>query len=297
MEGSPPIQTLTPDVDNDGCSSVPPGCDAGPGLGSDPTTKRGPSPLTNKMVVGDKMMIQRSARHNTAGFNVKVTSSDPTKTTFCESGDPTAPGPAFTPNTTSTGMDRTGPEQRRAGTACLPVYHKTRQGRKIQDWNFRGEKPIWFLGDSNLNRFPAYQNQDIQIDSYPGASFYHFQHILDKTPIHPSVKVVVLSVGINNRDQDPHKTSIKQLRILYRRAESVFPNANIYLPLLNYSPLLPREQQQNLNTINHFISSRLPFLGPLPGGRFHTTSDNIHWTQETAREVLESWCRELQINL
>lgn len=297
MGGSPPIQTLTLDVDNDGCSSLPPGCDAKPGAGLDPRIKRGANSLTNKLVMVDKMMIKRSERHNTADSNNRVTSSDPIKTTFCELNNPTAPGSALAPNITSNDTSRTVLEQRRAETVSRPLYHKARQGRKIQDWNFRGEKPIWFLGDSNLSRLPAYQNQDIQIDSYPGASFYHFQHILDKTPIHSSVKVVVLSVGINNRNQDPHKTSIKQLRTLYRTAESVFPNANIYLPFLNYSPLLPQEQQQNLNTINNFISSRLPFLGPLPGGHFHTTSDNIHWTRETAREMFESWCRELQINL
>lgn len=96
------------------------------------------------------------------------------------------------------------------------------------DWAFCGNWPIWFLGDSNLNGIPAYNNDNIQIDSYPGASFYHFLQVLEKTPIHPNTKLVVLSLGINNRDQDAEKTSIKQLRMLYKKAKSVFPNAHVF---------------------------------------------------------------------
>lgn len=81
-----------------------------------------------------------------------------------------------------------------------PVQHRARKGRKILDWQFQGQKPIWFLGDSNLFHNPPYTNEIIQIDSYPGAAFYHFQQILDETPEQPFVKIVVLSVGTNNRD-------------------------------------------------------------------------------------------------
>lgn len=51
------------------------------------------------------------------------------------------------------------------------------------------ESQIWFLGDSNLNRIPQHYNKNIQIDSYPGGSFYHFQQVLEKTPTHPQTKL------------------------------------------------------------------------------------------------------------
>lgn len=179
----------------------------------------------------------------------------------------------------------------------LPIQHRVRGGRKAQEWHFRGRKPVWILGDSNVFRFPAHANPDLQIDSYPGATFYHFQKVLEKTPEHPHVKIVVLSVGINNKDQDPQKTSTKQLRIVYRRAQSVFPNARILIPLINFSLQLTREQQHNLNMINNFIASHFPYLALIAMKDFHTGSDTVHWTKETAQRILLSWCGELQVNL
>lgn len=94
--------------------------------------------------------------------------------------------------------------------------------------------------------------------------------VLNRTPVHPHVKVLVLSAGVNNKDQDPHKTSIKQLRHIYNRARCVFPNASIYIPVLNFSTSLSQEQQTNLSVLNNFIHSRFPFLEPLPNAHFHT---------------------------
>lgn len=178
-----------------------------------------------------------------------------------------------------------------------PIQHRVRDSRKVQDWHFKCRKTIWFLGDSNLFRLPAFTNPDVQIDSYPGANFYHFQHVLDKTLEHPHVKIVVLSIGINNKSQDPHKTSIKQLRMIYRRALSVFPNASVFLPLINFSTSLMQQQQSNLTVINNFISNHFPYLNSLPPESFKTTKDNIHWTTETAESMMQSWCKDLKINL
>lgn len=163
------------------------------------------------------------------------------------------------------------------------------------DWAFCGTQPIWLLGDSNLNHIPVYNNDNIQIDSYPGASFYHFLQILEKTPVHPNTKLVVLSIGINNRDQDVDKTSIKQLRMLYKKAQSVFPNADVFFPLNNFSPLLPKEQQQNLTSINNFAAKRFQILNPLPD-QFNTVGDNIHWTPETPQNILANWWKHVQLD-
>lgn len=297
IEDGPLIQTLTQNTVNNHSPPASLGRDVVPRW--EPGRKPTQSSSSDKQnqVVGEQMMIEGPTRHNNAGLSEKQTSSDPTKTTPEELNDPTTSNSTHVPNNPGLAIDRTQSTEQQPGTAFLPTHHKARKGRKILDWSFRGRKPIWFLGDSNLNRIPPHYNKNIQIDSYPGASFYHFQQVLGKTPTHPQTKLVVLSVGINNRDQDPEKTSIKQLRILYRKAQSVFPNACVYFPLINYSPLLPQEQQDNLITINTFIFSHFPSLRPLPGDRFNTTLDNIHWTQETAQELFGSWCNELHLNL
>ncbi|XP_064871302.1 uncharacterized protein LOC135568447, partial [Oncorhynchus nerka] len=92
-----------------------------------------------------------------------------------------------------------------------PFYHKARPNYKVADWNIEGHTPTLIIGDSNLNRVPPFNNPNIQVDSYPGATFYHFIKVLEKTPIHTDTATVVISVGLNNKDHDPFQTSLKQL--------------------------------------------------------------------------------------
>lgn len=252
---------------------------------------RGPQPaprptqryLPQPQGVEETQVMSGWPKVNTTGdLEVRVTEqstqSEPSTITFNR-------GPGAGAGTAGTG----------AGPIYLPTYHKARMARKLQDWSFRGLKPVLFLGDSNLNRIPAHKNQHIQIDSYPGANIYHFLKICEKTPVHTDTKILVLSVGLNNRDQDPHKTSIKQLRALHKRAKSTFPNADIYFPVINFSLSLPEEQQANLREINDHIRHNLPHLTTLFHDRFHTRPDQIHWTPETAEAMFAHWCAQLNL--
>ncbi|XP_078030781.1 uncharacterized protein LOC144466866 [Epinephelus lanceolatus] len=177
-----------------------------------------------------------------------------------------------------------------------PAYHLARPYRKLVDWSFRPRKPVVILGDSNINRIPAHNNPDIQLDSYPGANFYHFLKICEKTPPSPSTKILVLSVGLNNKDQDPKQTSIKQLKALSRLARTVFPNADIYFPIMNFSANLTPTQQHNLKLINNTIATHLPFLTEIPHDTFTTEADNIHWTPATAGTIFSYWCKQLSLS-
>ncbi|TWW61316.1 hypothetical protein D4764_05G0014060 [Takifugu flavidus] len=149
-------------------------------------------------------------------------------------------------------------------TTYGPNHHIARPNRKVQDWSFKGRRPILILGDSNIKRIPGHTNPNIQLDSYPGANTYHFLKICEKTLPNPNTKIVIFSIGINNRDQDPRKTTIKQLKLLVRTAKSTFPNADIYFPILNYSTQLTQEQQNNLEFINNTMASYCPTLPAIP---------------------------------
>lgn len=180
-------------------------------------------------------------------------------------------------------------------TLQKPSYHKARPKGKVADWNFKGYKPILVLGDSNVNRIPPFHNPNIQVDSYPGATFYHFTRVLEKTEIHVDTSVVVLSVGINNMDNDPYKTSIKQIASMHKEARLTFPNAIIYIPIINHSHLLSPDQKRNLKVINGYITTHGPFLLEIPHDEFHTTSDRIHWTTTTADLIFKNWCEQLNL--
>lgn len=177
----------------------------------------------------------------------------------------------------------------------VPKYHRAGKGKKLQEWRIQATRPILILGDSNLNRIPPFRNKNIQVDSYPGANFYHFVKIFGRTPACEEVKLVLLSLGINNKDLDPYNISIKHLRGMLREAQSVFPNAEIYVAKIQFADALTALQKENLTVINNFIESHLNYLPCIPPEQFRTVSDNIHWSEETAREIFKSWCENLRL--
>lgn len=177
-----------------------------------------------------------------------------------------------------------------------PFYHKARPNYKVADWNIEGHTPTLIIGDSNLNRIPPFNNPNIQVDSYPGATFYHFIKVLEKTPIHTDTATVVISVGLNNKDHDPFQTSLKQLSGMHKEAKKTFPNATIYIPVISHSPLLTPQQKRNLKLINAYITTNFPTLLEIPQDTFHTTTDLIHWTSTTADLIFQHWCRQLHLH-
>ena len=225
-----------------------------------------PSPFhPTKEPVGDSPKLGASTR----------TSLQPTHTSQLRSQDPSTP--------------------QHTQALVTPTYHIARPARKVADWNIKGIKSHLFIGDSNLNRIPPFQNPRAQVDSYPGATFHHFQKVLEKTQVHPHTEVVVLSVGLNNKDLDPYQTSLKQLGNMYREAKSTFPNATIYVPIISHSPLLTPQHKQNIKIINSYISKHLPTLYEIPHDAFYTNRDNIHWTPETAAAIFAHWCSQLNL--
>jgi hypothetical protein len=92
----------------------------------------------------------------------------------------------------------------------------------VADLCFKGNKPILVLGDSNVNRIPPFHNPNIQVDSHPGATFDHFTKVLEKTEVRLDTSIVVLSVGINMLDNDPYKTSIKQIASMHKEARVTY---------------------------------------------------------------------------
>lgn len=177
-----------------------------------------------------------------------------------------------------------------------PTYHRALVSRKLQDWRIKVNKPIVFLGDSNLSRIPPFNNDQIQVESYPGANFYHFFNLLETALVCDNTGLVVLSIGLNNKDQDPQKTSIKQLRRVVNGAKIAFPNADIFVAHVHFSKSLSKTQQYNLTMINNFISTHYNYLPCISQQHFHTTADGIHWTKETAGKIFGSWCESLRLS-
>lgn len=197
-------------------------------------------------------------------------------------------GPPEDPNGTSEGdsrMENTSTPQ--------PYFYKVKRhittDRKMVDWGLNVSKKWLIIGDSNLSRIPMYAIPDLQMESYPGANFRHAQSILSKASGLVTVEKVVLSFGLNCRGQKAKETSVKQLQAAVREAKRQFPFAEIWIPLINFSSSLPREEQLSLQTLNHHISKNMPFLPLLPTSDFQTERDGVHWTRDTARAMFHHW--------
>ncbi|KAL3967168.1 hypothetical protein ACER0C_030790 [Sarotherodon galilaeus] len=167
--------------------------------------------------------------------------------------------------------------------------------RKMVDWGLSVSCKWLIIGDSNLSRIPPHSIPDLQIESYPGANFRHIQAIIAKATKHVTVEKVVLSAGINSKQQKARETAIKQLQAAVRAAKLQFPYAEIWVPVINFSPGLPREERGVLDIINTHIYKNMPFLPPLPYRKFATEGDLVHWTRETGRAMLEHWSNILNL--
>ena len=158
---------------------------------------------------------------------------------------------------------------------------------KIKNWNLLVHRPILILGDSNLGRIPKCFDNRIQVDSYPGAKLGHALHILEKATHSNQVQKVILSFGLNDKKTDTEQARA-QLEAIYKVGTEKFPNAQIVIPLINFSNVLPTRERKTLIEINLAIS-RLPHLPKLPTAKFQTVTDNVHWCPATAKSILTHW--------
>lgn len=130
--------------------------------------------------------------------------------------------------------------------------------RKMIDWDLIVRKKWLILGDSNLARIPGYDVPDLQIESYPGATFRHAQALMAKSSCHVLVEKLVLSFGLNCKAQKAKETAIRQLQGAVRAAKKKFPSAEIWIPLINFSIFLPQGEHATLHTLNAHIQRNMP---------------------------------------
>ena len=191
------------------------------------------------------------------------------------------PGPETYPNNTPGPGPELRPEPRLE--TCRFRSH-THDGDKYKNWNLTPIRPIIVAGDSNISRLPRIPDDRIQVDCYPGANLSHANNILrNKTPVSHTVVKVLLSFGLNNRTQGNASLLKKDLDGMLEAAKIAFPQAEIFVPLINMSENLPRQFRAKINTLNYLIKDTGHHIPRLERESFSTGSDNIHWTPRTAQ--------------
>ena len=176
----------------------------------------------------------------------------------------------------------------------LHVRHEVVGGDKYKSWSLAPGREILIVGDSNLGRIPEVNNGAVEVHSYPGATLSQaFSLIKYKTPAADGVRHVILSFGLNDRGQSNVQALRKCVDRLKEAAAATFPNAVLHIPLVNYDSRLPEQQVRNLRALNDVIFRAQCCVPLLPGSRFQVEQDLIHWTEDTARVMLQHWMRHL----
>lgn len=161
--------------------------------------------------------------------------------------------------------------------------------RKLQEWNLHIRQQNIILGDSNVHKLFSFAPDDVQIDSFPGARWNHAEFLLHTATTETEVTKMILSFGINNRSQRDRRATLQDVRRAVEAANVSFPDSQIYIPVINFSKDLPEQDKATLQLINDYITSLNQHIPPLPESQFFTESDNIHWTLDTARSMLQHW--------
>lgn len=171
---------------------------------------------------------------------------------------------------------------------CTPTKHPSTR-RKHRDWHLHAKETVLIIGDSNMSRVPPYAADGVQIDSFPGAKWCHAETLLEKATSETSVTNLILSFGLNNRSQRDKTVAVTELKRALRAARVKFPDADIRIPVINFSSALPQPEKDTLLHLNDFISGLKEHIPALPDEVFIAGRDDIHWTDETAERMLQHW--------
>ena len=163
------------------------------------------------------------------------------------------------------------------------------------------------IGDSQLRNTttPTY-NPNTEILSVPGAQFRHISDILHNAQPASHIETVIIAVGINNRNQNPHRTAMKPFTEMIHRAGRVFPLAKLYFAEIEYHPGVPvggyvnryssQDPRNHIPDINEAIRTwimRAPrqHLHYIPGPATPPTykQDNLHFTDQSANRMVAHW--------
>ena len=243
-----------------------------------PKEQRAPRSCPKKDGEEDIVLLEEGEESDIAGFETQRISLSPDKITSLR-----------TATQARLSVELSTPP----GTQCIsqgdvPNRH-INTSRKMMDWKLNVRKKWLIIGDSNLSRIPPFKNPDLQIESYPGATFRHMEAVINKNTPSTDVEHVILSLGINGRTQNAKDTAIKQMQAALRAAKDKFPMAQIWVPEVNFSGRLPTKEQTQLTILNNHISTNLKHIPALSRSEFHTEGDHVHWTADTAKSMLNHW--------
>ena len=190
-----------------------------------------------------------------------------------------------------------GPTQARGQTSLK--YRAPNTDHKDRDWylpNIPDNIRTLVIGTSNIDKISKEGNSDTARFSFPGAKFKHFNELFRKAKqkgTYGKVDKVVFSCGINDRANKVSYTTFPAFKRACNHARDLFPNAQVFFVLPNWSDLLCSAEQDNLTTLKKMVAQKssgvVHLIPALPASQFLVGHDNIHWQPGTANKLLDHW--------
>ena len=177
-------------------------------------------------------------------------------------------------------------------------------GDKKLDWKLPElSKPTLVLGDSNLagiTKTRVSQIKDLEVVSYRGGQFLNLSKMLKKSSPQRHVTKLILSVGINERKNNNSCREPYNCNAFLKEVRRVFPEAKIFLASPQWQPeLLTSQEDENLSYLEGTLrrANDITLLPFLERSKFkispRDTMFGIHWTTETANQMLDCWIQAL----
>lgn len=152
------------------------------------------------------------------------------------------------------------------------------------------------VGTSNIGRITKSVDSTTALWSFPGAKFDNFVVLFERARqegVYEHVKNVILSCGINDRDNKVDVTTFPRYKRACSAIRDLFPCAAVYYVLPNWSDGLPPRAQKNLSELSQMaLNEKTGLVHLIPhilSSRFTTIHDNVHWTETTANWFLDHW--------
>jgi len=141
-----------------------------------------------------------------------------------------------------------------------------------------------------MGRLPLIQDPEVQVDCFPGARVANAVYMLKhRTPVSPRVRLVIMHFGLNDRATRDCTMVGREIRELHTIACATFPEAMVRMAMLNVPPHLESREWRNAIYINGVIQGTPHRIPPLRDANLLRTTDGIHWTPTTAREIWSFW--------
>ena len=128
--------------------------------------------------------------------------------------------------------------------------------------------------ESNLRWIPPHTHTDPKWIDIPVQN-QHITQVLDKKEKNSHTKIVVVSLGINHRD-NLLESATCSLQALHCKTVEKYPQATIYVPIITFSHNLAAPHQTPLTYgLNAFITTKYNSLFEIHHSEFHTTHNDI----------------------